>query len=297
MPGQGRDGTWTLPDGRVVEYWEGGDPTGRPVIFHPGTPASRWLGRWGHEAAAAAGVRLVSVNRPGYGGSTPVTTAPSLRATGQETAALAASLGMQAYAVLGISGGGPFALATAVADPESVRALGVVGGKGPWRLLDEPVVGDREDREYREYLAQLDDGDVAGARAGVRSALGREMSVLRPLDDAARVDALLDEPASHLFHDHAYRALWAANIAVVLDGLDGYVFDNLAWGGTWDVDPHAVVAPTVVWDGEGEGCRLGRWYAELIAGSELVLFPGEGHLDVGDGHWPEVLTTLLRVWL
>ena len=107
------------------------------------------------------------------------------------------------------------------------------------------------------------------------------MSVLRPLDDHARVDAILDDPASPLFHDDAYRALWAANMAVVLDGLDGYVFDNLAWGGTWDVDPHDVVAPTVVWDGEGEGARGGRWYADEVAGSELVIFPGEGHLAGG----------------
>jgi hypothetical protein len=122
------------------------------------------------------------------------------------------------------------------------------------------------------------------------------MSVLRPLDDDARVDAILDDPASPLFHDDAYRALWAENMAVVLDGLDGYVFDNLAWGGTWDVDPHDVNAPTVVWDGEGEGARGGRWYAEEIAGSERVIFPGEGHLDVCDSHWQEVLRTLLSIW-
>jgi len=70
-------------------------------------------------------------------------------------------------------------------------------------------------------------------------------------------------------------------MAVVLDGLDGYVFDNLAWGGTWDVDPHDVVAPTVVWDGEGEGARGGRWYADEIAHSGLMIFPGEGHLAGG----------------
>ena len=281
MADYGLDANLVLPDGGVLEYWEGGDPNGRPVIFHPGTPASRLLGRWGHEPAAASGVRLVSVSRPGYGGSTPVTSAPSLLATGRDTAALAADLGMREYAVRGVSGGGPFALATAVADPDAVRALAVVGGVGPWRVLDEPKAEDREDREYRDYLAQLDDGDVAGAWAGVRSTAEREMSVLRPLDDHARVDAILDDPASPLFHDDAYRALWAANMAVVLDGLDGYVFDNLAWGGTWDVDPHDVVAPTVVWDGEGEGARGGRWYADEIAHSGLMIFPGEGHLAGG----------------
>jgi hypothetical protein len=119
------------------------------------------------------------------------------------------------------------------------------------------------------------------------------------LDDDARVDAMLaepDSPVSPLTRDDEYRARWVANMALVLDRLDGYVFDNLAWGGIWDVDPSDVVAPTVVWDGEGAGGLHGRWYAESIAGSELVIFPGEGHLDVCDSHWPEVVAGLLRVW-
>src|SRR5262249_22715389 len=82
----GNDARFVLPDGRVVEYWEGGNPTGRPMIMHPGTPATRWLGRWGHEAAASAGVRLVSLSRPGYGGSTMTTEGPSLLAWGKDTA-------------------------------------------------------------------------------------------------------------------------------------------------------------------------------------------------------------------
>ncbi len=293
MQDAGNDASWMLPDGRTVEYWDGGDPAGRAVVLHPGTPATRLLGRWGHEPAVAAGVRLVSLNRPGYGGSSPISTRPSLRAIGEDTAALATHLGFEDYAVLGISGGGPFALATAVADPDRVRALAVVGPVGPWRLLDEPTEGDREDREL---LAQLDDGDVAGARAGLLAAAEREMEALRPLDDRARVDATLGEPQSPLAHDDGYRALWAANMAVVLDDLNGYVFDNLAWGATWDVDPHDVVVPTAVWDADGQGGRHGRWYGEQIARAELTIYAGEGHLDVCDGHWPEVLATVLRIW-
>ena len=140
------DASLVLADGRVLEYWEGGDPNGRPIIFHPGTPVTRLLGRWCHEAAVAAGVRLVSVNRPGYGGSTSSTGAPSLLAVGRDTAALSIHLGLDGYAVFGSSGGGPFAVATAVADPGAVRALGLVGGVGPWALLDGSSANP-EDRE------------------------------------------------------------------------------------------------------------------------------------------------------
>jgi pimeloyl-ACP methyl ester carboxylesterase len=289
----GSDASFALPDGRVVEYWEGGDPAGRPMIMHPGTPATRWLGRWGHEAAVSAGVRLVSLSRPGYGGSTAITEAPSLRAWGTDTAALASQLGMNEYVVFGISGGGPFAVATALADPRAVRALGIVSGVGPWRLLDDPS----KYPEDRECLALLDAGDVAGSRACILALAEKEWSGLRALDDDARVDAVLAGEDSPLVHDEGYRAIWADNMRVVLDGLDGYVFDNLAWGGTWDVDPAEVSAPTLLWYGSVEdGLLFGHWYADRIADAELVIQPGEGHLDVCDSHWPEVLAGLLRIW-
>ena len=46
MAGPGRDATLQLPDGRVMEYWEGGDAGGRPMIMHPGTPETRVMGMW-----------------------------------------------------------------------------------------------------------------------------------------------------------------------------------------------------------------------------------------------------------
>jgi pimeloyl-ACP methyl ester carboxylesterase len=280
----------------VLEYWEGGDPGGRGLILHPGTPATGWLGRWGHQAAISAGVRLVSVNRPGYGGSSVITTeAPSLLGVGGDTAALAAHLGLDEYAVLGISGGGPFAVATAVADPSTVRALGVAGGVGPWRLLDPPSVLP----DYRECLALLDAGDIAGAWAGFRLLTEREYGDFPALDDSARVDAILAGDESPLIHNDDYRAIWADAIPVVLRNLDGCTFDNLAWGGSWDIDPRDIVAPSWFWYGEldeGQPPAYGEWFTERIANSQLTVFPGEGHLDVCDAHWPEVLAGLLRIW-
>lgn len=296
MAEPGNDASVVLPDGRVLEYWDGGDPAGAAMIFHPGTPETRLMGKWGHDAAASAGVRLVSVNRPGYGGSTAVTTV-GLLATGRDTAAMAAQLGMEQYAVFGLSGGGPFATATAVADPGHVRALGVVGGIGPWRLLDDSS----KDPEGTKCLELLDAGDVAGALDCMRRDVERSYGAFVGLDDAARVDAFMAGvgDGSSLVHDPGYRAIWADNLRVVLDSLEGDVFDNLAWGATWDVDPRDVAAPTLLWYGERDRhCppAHGQWYANRIADAELVVFPGEVHLDVIDAHWPEVLAGLLRVW-
>lgn len=292
MEGAGRDASHVLADGRVIEYWEGGDPDGRGVIFHPGTPVTRVLGRWGHDAAVTAGVRLVAVSRPGYGGSTTTET-PSLLGVGTDTAALAAHLGLDGYAVFGSSGGGPSAVATAIADPGGVHALGVVGGVGPWRVLDEAT----SLPEDRALLALLDAGDVAGAWAGFRRQTEEELGGLAP-DDA--VEVMFTGEESWLLHDERYRAIWVDNMRPVLDKLDGHVFDNLAWGGTWDADPRDVDTPSLLWyGGVDEHCpptTHGRWYADRIAGSQLIVFPDEGHFDVIDTHWPEVLAGLLRIW-
>lgn len=285
-----------MPDRRVLEYWDGGDLTGLPVLLHPGTPETRVMGLVGHDAAVDAGVRLVSMNRPGYGGSTAVTE-PSLLSVGRDTAALAAHVGLGEYAVVGISGGGPFAVATAVADAIHVRALGVVGGIAPWRILEDAS----RDPEGSRCLDLMDAGDVAGAWDCMRRDVDRAYDGFGELDDDARVDTILAriDDESDLFRDASYRAIWAENIRVVMDSPDGVTFDNLAWGARWDVDPSDVAAPTLLWyGGSDQPCppAHGHWYADRIAGSDLVMMPGARHLDVIDGHWPDVLAGLLGIW-
>ena len=284
----------TLPDGRVIDYLDVGDPSGRPVFFQPGSPNTRVMGRLWHPSAQEAGVRLLSVSRPGYGGSTAIADRPTLSVVGRDLAALATLLELDAYAVVGSSGGGPFAVAAASVDPERVRAVGVVAGAGPWRELADPSFEPAE----RACLALLDVGDLAGARAGMRHLVENVWQAdLRELDGDARLNAWLgDDP---LAGDEAYRAIMADAMRAVLEGTEGAVFDGLAMGAGWDIDLHAVRAPTLLWYGDAdEACPVayGRWYAERIADAELVVLPGEDHLTVADSHRPEVLAALLEAW-
>jgi pimeloyl-ACP methyl ester carboxylesterase len=290
----GDEASLTLPDGRIVEYFDGGDPSGRPIVHQPGTPAARIMGKLWHEAAVAAGVRLISVSRPGYGGSTAIVDRPSLSGAGRDVADLATLLGLDQYAVVGASGGGPFTVAAAAVDPQRVRAVGVVAGVGPWRELADPSTEPGE----RACLARLDEGDLVGARAGLRDLVEHVwQGGLRELDDNARLDAWLgDDPMAR---DEAYRAIMAEALREVLEGTEGAVFDGLAHGGGWDFDLGAVQAPTLLWyGGADESCPVtyGRWYAERIANAVLVIFPNEGHVTVGDSHRPEVLAGLLKAW-
>ena len=113
-----------LPDGRRLCWHEFGDPDGSPVIYTAGTPVSGLGGAWYDETARAAGLRWISPDKPGYGGS-DYQRERSLISWGDDLAALAGQLGLDRFALAGESGGGPFTLAAAhrLAGRVSVVAL------------------------------------------------------------------------------------------------------------------------------------------------------------------------------
>jgi len=124
-------GVMTLPDGRRLSWHEFGDPGGSPVIYTAGTPVSGLGGGSYDEAARAAGLRWISPDKPGYGGS-DYQPKRSLTSWGDDLAALAGHLGLDRFALAGESGGGPFTLAAALrlAGRVSVAAL-IAGAGGP----------------------------------------------------------------------------------------------------------------------------------------------------------------------
>src|ERR1700709_2746070 len=120
-------------DGRELEYVEVGDPDGQPVVHLHGTPGTATVVALLADAARRHGIRLLGVTRPGYGGST--TTPPGLVAVARDVGELASGLGVEEFAVAGVSGGGPFALATAAALPARVGRVLIAAGQGPVHLL------------------------------------------------------------------------------------------------------------------------------------------------------------------
>ena len=122
--------TFVLPDGRKLGYAEYGAPNGQPVIYMPGFPSSRIEGAGLDPEASKVGARIISVDRPGYGWSSPHTER-TLLSHAKDVENLADHLGLQRYGVLGISGGGPYALACARALPaDKLRAVSIVCGLG-----------------------------------------------------------------------------------------------------------------------------------------------------------------------
>jgi pimeloyl-ACP methyl ester carboxylesterase len=248
-----------LPSGLVLEYVDLGDPDGVPVVYQPGSPSTAGGGALLDEAARRHGVRLVSVSRPGYGASTA--TPPSLASVGRQVVELADLLGWSRFGTFGSSGGGPYALATAAVAPERVTRVAVAAGPAP--------------------------SDADGDPWEVVSAEVREFAgTLLPLDDAAFEAAMAADvpPNERYFADRpAEAAIFFADLRRALEPSDGFARDNVAWGGTWDIDPSLVTAPVDLLYGEADKMVLadnGRRLAELIPHATFTLLPGAGHGDV-----------------
>jgi pimeloyl-ACP methyl ester carboxylesterase len=102
----------TLASGRPLSWHEFGDPGGSPVLYTAGTPMSGLGGAWYHQAARESGLRWISPDKPGYGGS-GYQRKRSLLGWADDLAALAGHLGLDRFALVGESGGGPLTLAAA----------------------------------------------------------------------------------------------------------------------------------------------------------------------------------------
>ena len=125
-----------LCDGVVVAFQEYGDPTGTPVIFCHGWPSSRTMAQLADEPARSLGVRIISPDRPGISGSS-MQLDRKLSDWPRLVERLVDDLGIGEFRILAISGGAPYAYATAVAMPERARAIAIVGGVIPFAELKD----------------------------------------------------------------------------------------------------------------------------------------------------------------
>jgi pimeloyl-ACP methyl ester carboxylesterase len=117
-----------------MEY---GDPNGTPMLGFHGTPGSRFMLRLADGAAAELGIRLIAPERPGFGLST-FQKGRSLAGWARDVEAFTRALGVERFAVAGVSGGGPYAAACAAMLPDRVTAVGLVSPIGPMAGAEKP---------------------------------------------------------------------------------------------------------------------------------------------------------------
>jgi pimeloyl-ACP methyl ester carboxylesterase len=286
-----------LADGRRAQFWQGGVPAGAAVFFFHGCPDSRLAACSGESAARATGVRLVAVNRPGYGQSDPDESGHL--SVADDTIAVADQLGIDRFAVLGMSLGGPYALACAARHPDRVAAVGVVAGPAITPELDPPWHRDDLSPDQQAFFQALSRRTIAQAIDVFRPDFEAYVASLAPQDsdDATLTRRLIEQLDPR--DAELMTALPSADVAAAareaLASTDGYLRDAAVTFRRWEFRPEQVGCPTWLWYGELDAnvsLRNARWLAEHIPGATLVVRERTSHLGTLLEHWDEILATL-----
>jgi pimeloyl-ACP methyl ester carboxylesterase len=283
--------------GRVLRVRDAGDPDGAVVMYFHATPASRLDLCFGEQLAAERSVRLVSFDRPGYGGSTA---APfGLASVAADAHAIADGLGVDRFATLGWSGGGPFALAAAAVPGGRVSRAGIAYGVAPFQLV--PGALDTLDDSDRAALSLLP-GDPAAAASAFAAGFEPVAEVFRVSGVPGLVAAfeglnLLSSRDSELLRDPRIGAAWEETVREALrQGTGGGGWDNVSWVGEWDFDLSTVTSPALLWyssDDRIVPLARGLWLSQNLPRARLVVHDGEGHLGIYD-HLGEMLDALIE---
>jgi pimeloyl-ACP methyl ester carboxylesterase len=277
-----------LPDGRTVAISDAGDPGGAVVVMVHPAPGSRLLDP-DPAVTAAAGIRLIGIDRAGYGASTalPDGAVPTITGHADDAAAALAALDIDDAAVVGWSAGGRVALALAARHPDLVRSVALVSTPAPHEAV--PWIPE-------EHLGLLEPlkGDAGGATA-VLTLVFAEMAQAPPEAAAGLVGAGPADDAA-LGADPARRARLEAMVAEAFaQGAVGMAADIVSYAVVpWGFDPASVGARTTAFYGDGDvmiSPAHGAWYAAQVPGAELRLVPDAGHL-VALTAWAEILAAV-----
>ncbi len=260
-----------LGDGRVVAYEVHGDPTGVPVVLFHGSPGSRLF----VPPIVPTGIRLVTFDRPGYGCSTTNPGRTVLDAA-SDVVALCDLLEIDRVALIGWSGGCPFAVATAFSlGANRVSGLGIVSGPGP---LDEvPGAWDALGERRRPAAVVARNGEAHRATRGI----ARTMApfVANPI-------AFLSDgrgPDRDLLADATLRPMLEAQIVESLcSGADGIAQDLIAMWMPFGFALRDVDVPTQIFHGaldRDNGADVAT-YAGQIPNASLTLWPDRAHFAI-----------------
>lgn len=277
-----------LRDRRLLGYAEYGEPGGRPVVAFHGTPGSRLMLRVADGPARRRGVRLIVPDRPGYGLSS---SQPGRQIADwpDDVSELADALGLERFAVAGISGGGPYVAACAWKIPQRLTIAAIVSGMGPVVAEIDGALG----RRHRLAFAAMRQAPplvhlvMAAASLGWRSLPERLLDALHAFMPPAD-QAIVARP-------EVRASLLAGLREAFRQGGRGVTEELQLFVGPWGFRLEDIRAPVRLWHGEADDlvpCALGRYVAAAIPGCRAEFMPDAGHYWVFD-HIDELLQVLL----
>ncbi|MFN8051873.1 MAG: alpha/beta hydrolase [Acidimicrobiales bacterium] len=289
-----RDGTTTLSDGRKLGWALYGDPDGDDVFWFHGTPGARHqLPHDAGELARERGLRIITVERPGTGDSTPHEYGHIIEFAA-DLGQVADDLAVDRFAVVGLSGGGPYLLAVAHEFPARMAAGIVLGGIGPTRGLDSIV--------SHTMLLVPASAVLEPLRAPLASGLRRLVDAVTPYADPA-VDLffnLMPGDRAHFTARPLDRRQFTADMidANQRSGLASAIGDLILFGRHWGFELRNVHVPIVFYGGSSDiivPYLHAERQAKRVPGSRLRTYEGRGHF-AGYTTPADILDDVRELW-
>ena len=278
-----------LRDGRCLGFAEVGDARGRPVFYCHGFPGSRLEAVASDGDAARLGLRVIAADRPGFGLSDHKPGRTFLDWP-DDLAELADALGIERFIVLGVSGGGPYALACAHRIPQRLAAVGIVSGLAPLRAPGA-TRGMRHLTRFGLHLSRW----AAPLARSVYSLVAPRM-VTRRQFLLRRMAAMLPAPDGQAVSRTRLGPIVLDSFCEGLrNGPQGAARDLTLFGRPWGFRLGDVALPVRLWHGEVDDIvpvGMGRHVAEALPDCRPTYYPNEGHFSIIANHLADILGTL-----
>ena len=283
--------TLRLEDGRLLGYAVYGDPEGWPIFYFHGFPGSRLEAQLADRVAARMGIRLIALDRPGFGLS-DFKPRRTIFEWPDDVVKIADALGINRFATIGVSGGGPYAAACALKIPQRLTAVAIVCGLGP---LDTPNGTDRMIRTNHlifflgrrlPWLAKISLWRIAyQVRRNPEGTL-RRMIVALPDPDKA---VLARPEVKTAMKDNVVEAFRG--------GSRGAACELLLYTRPWGFLLQDIATRVNLWHGEQDVSvppTMGQYQARTIPNCRAIFYPGEDHFSLVINHMEEILSGLLE---
>jgi pimeloyl-ACP methyl ester carboxylesterase len=288
------EGNIAVGDDRQIGFAEFGDPQGRAVFWLHGTPgARRQIPMEARVYAEQRQIRLIGVDRPGIGSSTPYQY-DTVFAFADDLRTIADTLGIDKFEVIGLSGGGPYTLACAAAMPDRVVAAGVLGGVAPVRGADAIGGGVSTLISAAAPVVEL-------AGAPLRLAASTLIRLIRPVAEPAlyAYARISPEADRQLLVRPEFKAMFLDDL---LNGsrkqLAAPFADVVVFARDWGFRLEEVKVPVRWWHGDRDHIvpfEHGQHVVSRLPDAQLTHLPGESHL-AGLGRAEEILGTMIELW-
>lgn len=287
------EGSVAVRDDRRLSFAEYGSPRGEALVWMHGTPgARRQIPLEARALAEERGLRIIGVDRPGIGSSTPHLY-PSILDWAADLELLLDALAVDTVRMIGLSGGGPYALAAGAALPDRVHGIGVLGGVAPTVGPDAPDGGIIQ---LAVTMAPL----LRAARVPLGVALTGAIRLVKPLaGPGLDLYAMVQPPGDkNLLSRPEFKAMFLDDL------LNGSRFqtsaplnDLVLFTQDWGFAPADVAVPVRWWHGDEDHIvpfQHGRHVVDLLPDATITTIDGESHLG-GLGIAEEVIGTLMSL--